>query len=154
MAESDISPHLLWSVHMIVKRTLFPGRIRKLNGSFAFIEHRFLRNGFWESLSHYELLLYVFLVLVSDRKGLSYYCYDKICNILKINVDEYIAARDALIKKNLIGFDGRLFQVLSLPDHPVVLKTNTLRKDRTTEFFTLAEIIHEILPGKEYGHSS
>ena len=137
---------------MIVKRTLFPGRIRKINGSFAFIEHRFLRNGFWESLSHHELLLYIFLVMASDPKGLSYYCYDKICNILKITVDEYIVARDALIKKDLIGFDGRLFQVLSLPDGPVVLKTKTLREDRKTELFTLAEIIHEILPGKAYGH--
>jgi len=138
---------------MIVKTPLFPGRIRKIDGSFAFIEHRFLRNGFWESLDHHELLLYIFLVLVSDHRGLSYYYYDKICNILKMTVDEYIVARDALIKKDLIGFDGRLFQVLSLPDHPVVLKTKPLREDRKAEFFTLAEIIHEILPGKAYGHS-
>ena len=49
---------------MIVKKPLVPDRIRKIGGSFAFIEHCFLRNGFWESLNHHELLLYVFLVLV------------------------------------------------------------------------------------------
>ena len=75
---------------MMVKKPLFPKRIRKIVGSFAFIEHRFLRNGFWESLSHHELLLYIFLVMVSDKNGLSYYGYDSICRILRVNVDQYI----------------------------------------------------------------
>ena len=64
---------------MIKKSILYPHRLRKINGSFAFIEHRFLRDGFFESLTHHELLLYLFLVLASDRHGLSYYAYDKIC---------------------------------------------------------------------------
>jgi hypothetical protein len=134
---------------VIVKRTLYSERVRKINGSFAFIEHRFLRNGFWKTLSHHELLLYIFLVLVSDRRGLSYYYYDKICNILKINVNEYIAARNALIKKDLIGFDGRLFQVLSLPEHPVFFKAETIGDKRQTapkSLVAIGEILHEILP--------
>ena len=102
----------------IEKKPLVPHRIRKITGSFAFIEHRFLRQGFWSSLSHYELLLYLFLVIVADRNGLSYYCYDKICSLVQITVDEYILARDLLIDKDLIAFDGRLFQVLSLPQTP------------------------------------
>ena len=57
---------------MIEKSPLCPERVRKINGSFAFIEHRFIRDGFWSSLSQHELLLYVFLVLVADRNGLSY----------------------------------------------------------------------------------
>ena len=32
---------------MISKKPLYPQRVRKINGSFAFIEHRFLRKGFW-----------------------------------------------------------------------------------------------------------
>ena len=103
---------------MIIKRLICPERVRKITGSFAFIEHRFLRDGFWDALSHYQLLLYLFLVLVADRNGLSYYSYDKICTLLKICVDDYIAARDALIDKDLIAFDGSLFQVLSLPQKP------------------------------------
>lgn len=48
--------------------------------------------------------------------------------LLRITVDEYIPARDALIQKDLIAFDGQLFQVLSLPDKaaeepPRALKT-------------------------------
>lgn len=114
---------------MITKKPLHPQRVRKINGSFAFIEHKFLRNGFWEALSHHELLLYLFLVLVSDRKGLSYYAYDKICTLLRISVDEYIIARNALMGKDLIAFDGHLFQVLSLPDGSMNLSPKPIRKN-------------------------
>jgi len=103
----------------MIKKPLYPQRIRKITSSFAFIEHRFLRDGFWSTLDQHQLLLYVFLLIVADRNGLSYYSYDKICTLLKIAVDDYIVARDALIEKDLIGFDGHLFQVLSLPDQPV-----------------------------------
>jgi hypothetical protein len=100
---------------MIEKAPLCPQRVRKITGSFAFIEHRFLRDGFWTSLSHHELLLYVFLVLVADRDGLSYYSFDKICTLLKVSLDDSLIARNALIKKDRIAFDGHLLQVLSLP---------------------------------------
>jgi hypothetical protein len=42
-------------------------------------------------------------------------------------VDEYIVARNALIDKDLIAFDGRLFQVLSLPPKPVRVPVRLLR---------------------------
>jgi hypothetical protein len=103
---------------MITKTPLDQDRVRKIAGSFAFVEHRFLRSGFFSVLTHHELLLYVFLVLVADRNGLSYYSYDKICILLKITLDDYIIARDGLIEKDLIAFNGHLFQVLSLPKQP------------------------------------
>jgi hypothetical protein len=112
---------------MIAQKPLDPQRVRRINGSFAFIEHRFLRHGFWEDLSHHELLLYIFLVLVADRKGLSYYSYDKICTLLRISVDEYIIARNTLIERDLIAFDGYLFQVLSLPDEPMAASSKPIR---------------------------
>ena len=115
---------------MIHKKPLIPHRVRTIQGSFAYIEHRFLRDGFLGSLSHHELLLYFFLVLVSDRNGLSFYSYDKICSLLEMDLEDYLEARNHLINKDLIAFDGRLFQVLSLPDRkgdlpPSLLKTQT-----------------------------
>jgi len=100
---------------MIERKPICPHRVRKITGSFAFIEHRFLRHGFFGDLTHHELLLYLFLILAADRRGLSYYGYDKICTLLRITVDEYLLARNALIDKELIAFDGYLYQVLSLP---------------------------------------
>jgi hypothetical protein len=49
----------------IETHTLEPDRIRKITGSFAFIEHRFLHDGFWSSLDHHQLLLYLFLIIVA-----------------------------------------------------------------------------------------
>jgi hypothetical protein len=118
---------------MMEKIILCPDRVRKIAGTFGFIEHRFLKEGFFYSLTHHELLLYLFLVLVADRDGLSFYGYDKICTLLRITVDEFILARDSLIYKDLIAFDGRTFQVLSLPQHapqPTPLKGKEEMKEK------------------------
>jgi hypothetical protein len=114
---------------MIEKKVLYPERVRKIRGSFAFIEHRFLKDGFWVSLSHHELLLYLFLVLVADRRGLSYYSFDKICSLLAMDTEDYLMARNGLMAKNLIAFDGLLFQVLSLPQRPVVQAPQPLKSE-------------------------
>ena len=102
----------------MIKRVLVPERLRKIERDFACIEHRFLREGFVAALTHPELTLYFFLVLAADRQGLSFYSYESICSILKMELDDYIEAKNALIRKDLIAFDGRLFQVLSLPEKP------------------------------------
>jgi hypothetical protein len=118
---------------MMKKKVLDPDRIRKINGSFAFIEHRFLRAGFFENLTHNELLLYLFLTLVANKEGISWYPYDKICAILKWILDEYLDARNGLISKDLIAFDGHVFQVLDLPDQPLDKEINLLKTDRDFE---------------------
>jgi hypothetical protein len=103
---------------MIKKKIIDKGRIRRVDGGFAFIPHRFLTGGFINDLSRDQLLLYLFLVLAADRYGLSFYRYDKICTLLEMSLDQYVDARCALIKKDLIAFDGTVFQVLSLPEPP------------------------------------
>ncbi len=103
---------------MIIKKVLNTERIRRIGGGFAFIPHRFLTGGFVSALGADELLLYLLLVLVADRHGLSFYGYDKICSLLEMDLDRYIDARDGLIRQDLIAFDGTLFQVLSLPSAP------------------------------------
>ncbi|WP_321492718.1 hypothetical protein [uncultured Desulfobacter sp.] len=129
----------------IAKNPIDPHRIRKISGSFAFIEHRFLRDGFWASLDHHQLLLYLFLIIVADRHGLSYYSYDKICTLLRIDVDDYILARNALIDKNLIAFDGSLFQVLSLPEKAALYSPAPLKDQKDMELHDPATIHNLIL---------
>lgn len=103
---------------MITKKVLAADRIRRIDGGFSFIPHRFLTDGFLKTLSQQQLLLYIFLVLAADRYGLSFYSYDRICSFLHMTLEQYTAARDGLIEKDLIAFDGTLFQVLSLPAGP------------------------------------
>jgi hypothetical protein len=104
---------------MLKKRILNSQRVRRIDGGFSFIPHRFLTDGFLASLNQKEILLYLFLVLVSDRHGLSFYSYDAICSLLQLTLDHYIEARDGLIEKELIAFDGAIFQVLALPPQPI-----------------------------------
>jgi hypothetical protein len=126
---------------MIKKKILNPNRVRCIERGFSFIPHRFLTEGFLASLNQRELLLYFFLVLVSDRHGLSFYSYDAICSLLQLSVDDYIRARDALIEKDLIAFDGTLFQVLDLPAPPL---TGTQEKSHQTQD-KMAPIIRQAL---------
>jgi hypothetical protein len=117
-------------VIMIQKQAIISDRIRKINGTFAWIGPKFLRQGFWNPLTHHEFLLYLFLVLVGDRCGLSYYSFDKICTLLSVSTDDYIDARNALIDKDLIAFDGHLFPVLSLPEKIISRSRSPIRNPK------------------------
>jgi hypothetical protein len=100
-----------------------------IGGGFAFIPNRFLREGFFTSLHPDELRLYLLLVLAGDRNGLSFYHYDSICSLLEITIDQYIDARDGLIDKDLIAYDGTRFQVLALPSSPLPREASATETD-------------------------
>ncbi len=100
----------------IGRRPICPDRVRSIAGNgFAFVPNRFLHDGFVAALNVDELVLYFALVLAGDRNGLSFYHYDSLCSLLGMTVERYVAARNVLIDVDLIAFDGRRFQVLSLP---------------------------------------
>jgi len=84
------------------REPIVPQRVRGINGqSFAFIPHRFLRDGFLSSLDLEQLALYLFLLLAADRYGMSFWGYDAICSILRMPLERYLQARNALIGKDL-----------------------------------------------------
>lgn len=96
-----------------------PTRIRTTEGSFAFIPHRFLGAGFWRACSPGELVVYFFLVLAADRRGMSFYGREKTALLCGLTLQELMKARDGLEAKSLIVRDGPLTQVLALPEAPV-----------------------------------
>ena len=102
---------------MIHAKPIIPQRIRNIRQcTFGWVDHNFLHCGFLKSLSQHELLLYYFLITVADRNGVSFYDYEKICQYLKMETDEYVHARDRLDEISLITSQDGVFQVLSLPD--------------------------------------
>ena len=127
---------------MIQKKILNPKRVRRIDGGFSFIPHRFLADGFVSALNQHELLLYLFLILASDRHGLSYYAYDAICSMVAMTVDQYIEARNGLIQKDLIAFDGTLFQVLELP-----AKAPIASKSKQTGTDALLDLVKQTVKG-------
>ena len=106
---------------MQIKRVLHPERLRKIEGSFSWIDHRFITGGFLRDLSTLEILLYLFLVAVSDRNGLSFYHDDRMASLLKIDLPALGQAREGLVLRSLLAYESPLYQVLSLPPRLVML---------------------------------
>ena len=115
---------------MQIKRILDPQRLRKIEGSFSWIDHRFITGGFLRDLSTLEILLYLFLVAVSDRNGLSFYYDDRIASLLKIDLAALGQARQGLILRSLIAYEAPLYQVLSLLPRPMILSSRDERSPR------------------------
>lgn len=118
---------------MSLKRILDHDRVRKIEGSFSWIDHRFITGGFLQDLSTIEILLYLFLVAVSDRNGISFYHDDRVCSILKIPLTSLGEARESLIMRSLIAYEPPIYQALSLPPHPVSPPTREEMRQRQRE---------------------
>ena len=72
-------------------------------------------DGHLKEMSRDEILLYFFYVLVGDRNGISFYNYQTICGLLKIDSRSFALAQAALIGRSLIAYQDRRVQVLQLP---------------------------------------
>lgn len=136
---------------MIKKKILNVSRVRSIKDGFSFIPHHFLTGGFWSALNPNELLLYFFLVLAGDRNGLSFYSYDKICTLLEMQLDQYIQARDGLLEKDLIAFDGTIYQVLSLPVNPIPVSKDEQSSYKTNQPELVGNILNKIFLGTSHG---
>ena len=66
------TPARMMKTSQIGRAPVVADRVRSIAGQgFCFVPHRFLRDGFFASLSPEELLLYFLLVLAGDRYGVS-----------------------------------------------------------------------------------
>ena len=115
------------------KRVLDRKRVRKIEGSFSWIDHRVITGGFLRDLSTLEILLYLFLVAVSDRNGLSFYYDDRIASLLKIDLAALGRAREGLVLRSLVAYEPPLYQVLSLPPRPMILPSGEKRSQQEDE---------------------
>ena len=104
-----------------------PQKVRTIKGSFAWVDHRLLRNGYLAVTTHQDLALYLFLVLVADRNGVSFYRKEKICDALNLDFRQFEVARDRLINLKLIAFEG--YTMLSPNGYYQVLPIETPAPD-------------------------
>ena len=81
-----------------------PQRVRRIAGSFAWIDHRLLRNGLLAVMTHAEQSLYLFLALAADRHGVSFYRQEKIGDLLGLDEQALAVARDRLMELRLLAF--------------------------------------------------
>ena len=93
-----------------------PDRRRQIRGSFSWIDHRFLREGFDQGLTRLERLLYFVLVAVSNQDGVSFYSDARLAELLDIRFPhELDGARKELVMRDLIAYEAGIYQVLDLP---------------------------------------
>ena len=129
----------------IAKTPIIAERVRRIDGGFCFVPHRFLQDGFLASLSRVELLLYFLLLLAGDRNGVSFYGVDAICTLLCLDNNEYLTARHGLMERDLIAFDGRRYQVLSLPAHPKAAPLSSIEDFEARDPATIRALIRRSL---------
>lgn len=96
-------------------KLLRPDRLRTLERPFAWLPCRLLQGDLLRAMSTQAKLLYLHLALAADRRGLSYWGDRRIQHLLGIGANDLDQARQQLIELDLLAFDGRTYQLLSLP---------------------------------------
>jgi hypothetical protein len=107
------------------KRLPRPDAPRAIARSFGWIDAEFLRQGWFVHLTPEEVTLYLFLCLVADRDGVSFYRVDTIERKLGMRDDVILKGREHLVTMGLTAFepygvgqrDG-FWQVLRVPPCP------------------------------------
>ena len=82
------------------------------------MDQRLVRERRIAGLSSESLGLYLFLVVVGDTQGLSYYSERSICEHLPLDAAALQSARRQLVQAELIAYRKPLYQVLSLDTLP------------------------------------
>jgi hypothetical protein len=113
---------------MIHKQVILPDRVRRPPAEgWSWIDRRFLRNHA-SRLSHDAILLYFFLVAVSDKHGLSFYRDATIAVRLRMEERAVVSAREELVTEDLVAYHAPLTQVLSLRPPSVVRRGGGLQQ--------------------------
>ncbi len=97
------------------KQLILASRVRTIPKQFSWIDHRLVREGYIGRCHAQALGLYLFLVTVGDAQGLSYYADASIQERLAYSADQLLAARENLIRVDLVAYQSPSYQVLALP---------------------------------------
>lgn len=100
------------------QQLLRPERLRAIERPFGWLPCRLLSGGWLEALGGQAKLLYMLLATAADRQGLSFYSDARIEQVLALGAGDLAGARLELTELDLLAFDGRIYQLLSLPGHP------------------------------------
>jgi hypothetical protein len=136
----------------VKKEPIDPARLRIVpRGGFSWIDRRFVREGFVDRLSGEAILLYFFLVAVSDARGLSFYADPTLAKILKLDQDDLTRARAFLLGAGLVLYRYPLYQVLPVPERPKSPPGPPDPPPRGGEALSLSEILERALRRAPHG---
>ena len=82
--------------------------------SYSIVDHELYHSGYLHRLSHEAMALYLFLVVVGDREGRSFYGEATLREILRLEGAALALARSALVDEGLIDVRKPYWWVRSL----------------------------------------
>ncbi len=100
---------------MIHKKLLAPERLRQIPSQFSWLDQRLVRGGHLHACDSSAWALYLFLAIVADAQGLSYYSDAAVIRMLKLDPLVLSAARQQLVSARLLAYQKPLYQLLALP---------------------------------------
>lgn len=133
---------------MVAKRILCPDRVRRVPRQFSWVDHRLVRDKHVCGLSYQALALYLFLVVVSDADGLSYYSDAAIARYLNLDSTMAAQSRRELCGAGLIAYSRPLYQVLSL-EKMSAAPCECPRPRGSSEAVSLGEVLRQALGGTQ-----
>lgn len=99
------------------KYPIDPARLRHLPPRFSWLDQRLVGAGHLSRCSRDAQALYLFLAVVSDANGLSYYSDRNVCGHLGMSPEHLAQARSRLRSLELVAYRKPLYQVLDLDPH-------------------------------------
>ena len=122
------------------KRILEPERLRQIPSQFSWVDHRLVGEKRLTSCDSDALALYLFLLIVGDEHGLSYYSDKSISYHLPLDLCGVGLAREKLQREGLIAYEHPLYQVLALEKEPRQAR-------RSSKTMSVGEILSQIMKG-------
>jgi hypothetical protein len=126
------------------KYPIDPARIRHLPPRFSWLDQRLVSERLLSRCPRHSQALYLFLAVVSDASGLSYYSDRAICAHLAMEPAELASARHALIELSMLLFERPLYQLTNLdPDRRAESPPRAGRALRLSELIQVPELRHD-----------
>ena len=98
-----------------IKQLLRPERLREFPQQFSWVDQGLVQQHFIDRCEARSAALNLFLITVSDARGLSYYGAATLARRLHLSQEHLAAARQQLIELDLLAYQAPLYQVLALP---------------------------------------
>jgi hypothetical protein len=85
--------------------------------SYSIVDHQLLHGKYLHCLTHQGLALYLFLVVVSDKDGKSFYKQESIMKILRMSRETFATAFQDLLRGGLIHYRAPNFYINNLTEN-------------------------------------
>lgn len=121
-----------------------PFRKRTLPKYYSWIDHKLVHDGYLRKITSEASALYLFLLTVGDRDGMSYYSDKAI--VQRLNLVDIKAVRDELISMDLLVYRQPFYQLLSLPKDKVELAKKRIKAPASEAF--VRDLMDDYLRGQ------